>query len=176
MHSMHFNRVRMCVSLLWGFVMILLVLTVFMQICLFYDLKHTWHFIFLILYTITMFYLYLGMPWSSFHLRFEWYMINIIYNLCIRTIFLHISSWNSVFIKIDCCEFSLLLLLYPFCAKIDSFSLKQSKIFHFYHVHLIRFFSKPLFLRRSNIHLKFFVLIGLSYHKSHNIYNLLQWN
>ena len=112
-----------------------------------------------------------GMPWSSFHLRFEWYMINIIYNLCIRTIFLHISSWNSVFIKIDCCEFSLVLLLYPFCAKIDSFSWKQSKIFHFYHVHLIRFFSKPLFLRRSNIHLKFFVLIGLSYHKSHNIYN-----
>ena len=118
----------------------------------------------------------LGMPWDSFHLRFEWYMINIIYNLCIRTIFLHISSWNSVFIKIDCCEFLLVLLLYPFCAKIDSFSLKQSKIFHFYHVHLIRFFSKPLFLRRSNIHLKFFVLIGPSYHKSYNIYNLLQWN
>ena len=43
----------------------------FMQICSLYDLKYTWHFIFLILNTIAVSYLDLGLPWGSFHLRYN---------------------------------------------------------------------------------------------------------
>ena len=68
---MHFKPVRMCVSLAWGFVLILYVLLGFIQICSLYDLKYTWNFMFLILTAIAMSYLDLGMPWGFFHRHYN---------------------------------------------------------------------------------------------------------
>ena len=97
---MHFNHVRMCVSLLWGFVMILYALMGFSQIFLLYDLKYTWHFIFLILNNIAMSYLDLGMPRGSFQLRYNkiypyyWSRIRLLSILFITSAcFLHRTSW-----------------------------------------------------------------------------------
>ena len=61
----------MCAFFVVGISRILLHSIEFMQICSLYDLKYTWHFIFLILNTIATSYLDLGMPWGSVRLRYQ---------------------------------------------------------------------------------------------------------